>query len=289
MPLKDGKDPFQTESLEQDDNLESQHSGEIETESQIDEEEIKNWDKEKSIKAYRNLQRKINETRSFVSEATERAIRAEERAKLLEDIVRNNPQQQRQEQQQEKPPVKPVKPIKPAGYNKADAIAYPDSESAKYDEAIEKYYEAKETYEDWRESHLQNELKTVRSSFEEEQNRRLQSEDYAKRKAGEIARLAKATGGDIQKATAVFDFVQKAMVKDDPSFYVSLYDVATSKKKGTKEEEEPEIVSSRNNSRRPLSTANSNFNEGDEVKGFMTGIKSQRRNNHSLFKTESKS
>ena len=293
MPLKEGKNPFETESLEEDENLNPQYSeGDGEQQSQDDEEDIKSWDKEKSVKAYRNLQRKITVSQGIINEATERAIRAEERARVLEEIatkgLQNNTQQNRQ---QEQTPVKPVKPAKPAGYSKADAIAYPDSESARYDLMLEKYYEDKEVYEDWKEAQYSNELRTVKESFEEQMNKQLQSDDFARRKAAGIARLASATKGDMQKASAVFDFVQRAMVKDDPNFYVALYDVVNNKQNKSNSEEDEGVVSKREDVRNrrnipPLSMGSSNANEGDEMKSFMAGIKSQRKNTHNLFQTE---
>jgi len=288
MSLKPGKTPFETSEQFDESAAENQFEevfNEIEPiESVPTEEEIKSWDKEKSAKAYVNLQRKISERDRLYREELEGRIRAEERAKLLEELV-TKPKSAEVEPKQQL--AKPVKPTRPIGYNKADAIAYPESESAKFDTALEEYYERKDAYEEFRESQINEQISAVTQTFEEQKNKELQTQEYARRKAEHISRLSKATGGDIKKATEVFDFMQRAMVKDDPSLYVKLYEMEMAKNGKQINTEKRELTSDRRiNYHSPLSISNTNTNENDEQVTFMQEIKNRKGNKHSLFKTE---
>lgn len=247
-----------------------------ESQEQVSQEET-NWDsKEKAVEAYHNLQRKNSELDLMVKQLAEEKIRAEERAKILEQFAQK-PEPEIQV------PQKPSRPQKPQGYSRADAIAYPDSESGKYEQALESYYDQKEVYDQWEKSQLLNKVETVTKSLEQKENERLLNEQYAQRKAAQISRLAQATGGDVNKAGKVFEFVQEAMGKDDPSWFVKLYDTVTGQP--TLKTQQADQRSERQKYAAPGATIQGNGDNQNEAQKFMGDIAKRKNNRHDLFKT----
>jgi len=294
--LKEGKNPFSSDSEKE--NLDEQDINnnlnpddfELENDSEISDEDIKkladNKSNEKFIKAYRDLQRKMSERNTAYNEATQRAIVAEKMNKILADLANNK--QNIQEKNNTQEIQKPVKPIRPPGYSKADAIAYPDSDSGKYDLAIEEYYEKKEQYDEFEKTTLRNQLGDLNKSFEERKNADLQNQDLARRKSALISRLSKKTGGDVRKASEVFEFVQKSMVKDEDQFYIDLYEASLAKNNSNQRKNNGEEITSQRGYRpsaREIVSFNHNLDDKDEQSGFMSEIKNRRANNHSLFET----
>lgn len=244
-------------------------------------EETKTWDKEKAVNSYRKLQRIVSDHQVALAQEQEARIRAEERARLLEEMtkaqfVKEPPKPE------EVIPVKPTKPAKPVGYNKADAIAYPDSDSAKYEESLEKYYEDKDRYDAYRENQLTEQISKVAQTFEEKKNEELRNQEMAKRKSAGIATLARATNGDIDKATKVFEFAQKAVLSDEPSWYVRLYEESLRNNKPVPTGQQTPFKVP------PASSMNTNLSTSEESGTFMGELKSRRNSHHNLFKTEPK-
>lgn len=249
-------------------------------------ENFDNWDKQKAVEAYRNLQKKTTELDLTVKQLAEEKIRAEERARVLEEFATKSKETPQIIEDPE--PQIPSKPIKPQGYNKADAIAYPDSESGKYEEAKEKYEEAVKENLRWRNEQLNKKVQSVTQTLEQKENERLQNEEFARRKANQIARLSKATGGDIEKAGKVFEFVQNAMGKDDPAWFVKLYDQANTNPQVALKTEQ---AAKRNERQQFVAPGATVQGEGENAKieqSFIQSISSRRKNNHGLFATEKK-
>lgn len=242
------------------------------------EENFDNWDKPKSVEAYKNLQKKNSELDLMVKQLAEEKIRAEERAKILEQFAQK-PEPEIQV------PQKPSRPQKPQGYNRADAIAYPDSESGKYEQALESYYDQKEVYDQWEKSQLLNKVETVTKSLEQKENERLRSEEFAQRKAYHIGRLAKVNGGDTQKAGKAFEWFQQLISEDDPARFHKLYELDTANPNATLKTQQADQRKERQGYAPPGAIIQGNGDNQNEAQKFMGDIAKRKNNRHDLFKT----
>lgn len=244
--------------------------------------EFKDWDKQKAIDAYRTKQSEADRFRIAYEKLNEEKIQAEARAKVYEEQLLNKTQAPVPEPQA---PIRPVKPLKPAGYNKADAMSYPDSDSARYEAALEKYYDQKEIYDEWEKGELHKTISKVNKTLEEQKNADLQNQEFAQRKAAQIARIARSNGGDLIEAGKVFEFTQQAMQKDDPMWYINLYRQSQSQAQKT-QQASTRATNQQSYVAPGVTLPNNDSNDVKFEKQFISDIGSRKSNLHGLFKTE---
>jgi hypothetical protein len=260
-----------------------------ESQEQISQEEnFDNWDKQKAVEAYKNLQRKITEQDLTVKQLAEDKIRAEERAKILEQFAaKPTPKPQVDEDPE---PIVPNQPNKPQDYNLADALGYPESESGKYLKAKEVYEEKVNQKLQWQNRQLSNTVNTIKQSLEEDINTRMKNEDFARRKANKIAWLARGTNGDLKKAGEVFETIQEIMNpdKEKPEYFITLHDIIKNNPKTILKDKQAVLRNERQQFTPPGATVQGEGENAKQEKTFVQSIGSRRRNNHSLFETEKK-
>jgi len=121
-------------------------------------ENFENWDKQKAIDAYKELQRKNTELDRQIKERSN--YKDPELENLKQEFAQVKTQLQPPVKVPEKP-VKPVKPQKPANYDPADSVTDPTSESYKYrlakedyDDKLSEYIERKDEYDEFEKQHI---------------------------------------------------------------------------------------------------------------------------------------
>lgn len=152
--------------------------------------EFKDWDKEKSVNAYRELQRKITQRDKEAREEREARIRLEERLKMQEEgtLKKSEPEPKLE---------RPVEPKMPEGYSEVEAMADPDSIHGRYKRDLDKYLRETINYQNEKLAIIENETR--------ESKRAREIADGEREAQGEFIKL----GCTAEKAAKVFHWASQ--------------------------------------------------------------------------------
>ena len=155
------------------------------------EENFEDWDKQKSVEAYRNLQRKITEKEKAVKAEMEARIRTEERLRLIEE----QSQQAKTQQPQIPPKPRPLSPP-PQGFNLFEATNEPESTSAKWYQSKLQYDFEKAQYDEY----WQGQIETERAKTK-------QTEEQSRFRNSKVTELQNVGGATLEEAIQIYDWL----------------------------------------------------------------------------------
>jgi hypothetical protein len=198
--------------------------------------------------------------------------------------VKANPQllfqeKEKQPSQKEQQLVKPEKPVKPHNYSKAEALADPESPSAKYEEALTNFNEQLADYIDKKNTAIEErDKKQAEALAKAEQEKKAVSSVHAA--------LIKEHGMSNDDASDFIKFMNDPQNQKLEN-YVELYKIHKAKggekNKAELDAKKKEFETKKKNGETPGGTGNSGGNdtEGNEDK-FLTGV--QGFDSRNLFK-----
>lgn len=158
--------------------------------------ELTNWDKEKSVKAYRKLQSHNTELDKAIKEAEKARIQAEERAKFYEEQAQSFKQPKLEPQA---PPEEPVLPPRPANFNQSD-IYDENTPTGQWFILKTEYDYKKDAYDKYWRSNIESERQQIAEMKKQE-------EEFLKKKNFYIEKFQKEPGVTLQEAMEAFDFL----------------------------------------------------------------------------------
>jgi hypothetical protein len=162
------------------------------------EDELKDVDNPKSYKHFQRIaEQRLQETQS----EREQRIRLEEKVNYLE-------QQQKPVEKVEdfKPPVRPQKPVRPNDYDPTEAVTNLSSASAKYDRALQEYFENVADYQlamsEFNTKSVESKIKRI----DEFENQTKEQQRFNQNKAKALADFQRA-GGTPQESQEAFELL----------------------------------------------------------------------------------